>query len=204
MGPNRYEHAPRLPTEGPIDPRSLFTPSGMSIELEVGPGRGGFIFERLEVAPEMRILGLEIRRKSAALLDEKVRARGLAHRARIFAEDVRSVLPRFSSGSLSAIYVHFPDPWWKKRHEKRRIITEPLITEVARVLSPGGELYIQTDVPEQAGHYELLIGQNPELEPWGPLPRVLENPYGARSPRERRALSDGLPIVRLRFRRRSS
>jgi tRNA (guanine-N7-)-methyltransferase len=98
-------------------------------------------------------------------------------------------------------YVHFPDPWWKKRHEKRRVLTSALLAELARVLVPGGELFIQTDVEERALAYEGLVAALPELAPFGSSARVAENPYQAVSPRERRARADGLPVVRLRFRR---
>jgi tRNA (guanine-N7-)-methyltransferase len=119
------------------------------------------------------------------------------------------VLPRLANASARAVFIHYPDPWWKKRHQKRLVASGELLRQVARVLVPGGELFFQTDVEERARQFEGLVDTVPLLVPWNAGSpgvasagaRVSENPYGAMSPRERRAVKDGLPIVRLRFRR---
>jgi tRNA (guanine-N7-)-methyltransferase len=72
-----------------------------------------------------------------------------------------------------------------------------------RVLVPNGELFVQTDVIERAETYFTIFDETKDLEPVGQSPWVDENPYGARSTRERRALADGLPIYRLRYRKRA-
>ena len=171
------------------------------VELEIGPGRGGFMFERLAADPEVVMFGLEIRRKWAALVDERLQTRGLGARARVFAEDAKLALPRFRPASLRAVFIHFPDPWWKKRHEKRLLLSFELVTALARALRSGGELFVQTDVLERSLAYESELLKAADFTPWAASARVLDNPYGAQSPRERRALADGLPVFRLRFRR---
>lgn len=204
-----YAHAPRLPEGDVIDLAQLFTPAlplrpEESLELEIGPGRGWFIFERLEAAPAVRMLGLEIRRKWATIVDDRLRTRGFASRARVFAEDARLALPRFPDASLSVVYVHFPDPWWKKRHQKRLVLGAGLLDQLARVLIPEGKLLIQTDVEERAAAYEALVSAHPAFAPaTGTTPRIDDHAYVARSPRERRAMEDGLPIHRLHYRRLS-
>jgi tRNA (guanine-N7-)-methyltransferase len=197
-----YAHAPRLAESGPIDPRALVACGAGGVELELGPGRGGFIFERLEAEPTATMIGLEIRRKWATIVDDRLRSRGLGERARVFAEDARFVLPRFVDASVARVFVHFPDPWWKKRHRKRLLLTPELAHEIARVLQPGGELYVQTDVAERAEAYARAVETEPLLEPVPGGPELAENPYRARSPRERRAIADGLPVHRLAWRRR--
>jgi tRNA (guanine-N7-)-methyltransferase len=195
-----YVDAPRLPEGDSVDLRALLGAPG-NVELEVGPGHGGFILERLGTDPEVRIVGLEVRRKWATLVDRQIAARGLSSRGRVFAGDARAELPRLVSGSLSRIYVHFPDPWWKKRHHKRLVVAPAFVEQAARLLQPGGDVFIQTDVPERAEHYEQLFLSHSAFEPWGETCRVEDPLFGARSPRERRALADGLPFSRLRFRR---
>lgn len=213
-----YAHCPRLPVDGPIDPRRVFFPpkelSGardpeedlsLPVELEIGPGRGWFTIERLELDPLVRVVGVEVRRKWATIVDERLKKRGLGHRGRVFAEDIKLVLPRFETGSVSIAYLHFPDPWWKKRHEKRLVLGDNLLSELSRVLVVGGELFIQTDVFERADQYEAVVSQCPAFEPWeGASPRVWDHPFGARSPRERKAIESGLPVVRMRYRNRGS
>jgi tRNA (guanine-N7-)-methyltransferase len=200
MGP--YENAPRLPEGTELRP-GLLLEGAECVELEIGPGRGWFMIERLSAVPQVAMIGLEIRRKWATIVDDRLRARGFGKRGRVFAEDAREALARFEPATLSAAFIHFPDPWWKKRHQKRRVVTEELLTELTRVIRPGGELFLQTDVSERALQFEELVQAVAEFEPWQPGgPRVEDNPYQARSPRERRAIEDGLPVVRLRYRRR--
>lgn len=72
------------------------------------------------------------------------------------------------------------------------------------MLTAGGEFFIQTDVEERAQAYHAMFEAVPELEPVGQSPWVEENPYGACSTRERRAIADGLPIYRLRYRKKAA
>ena len=103
--------------------------------------------------------------------------------------------------SLTRVYIHFPDPWWKKRHEKRLVVSATLLPDVVRALVPGGELFVQTDVEDRALEYEAAINEAPGLVPVPGGPRLAENPFLARSPREHRAIKDGLPIHRLLYRK---
>ncbi len=225
-----YEHAPRLPEgDGAIDPRTLFLSAAESaaqsggkhadgavpapqpealaalaaapVELEVGPGRGWFIVERLEHDPAARVIGLEIRRKWATIVDDRLKGRGYGMRGRVFAEDAKPALRRFVPDSVSVAYVHFPDPWWKKRHAKRLVVGAELLDELARVIVSGGELLIQTDVEERAVQYEAAVAAHGAFAPLEETARVVDHPHGARSPRERKAIEDGLPVFRLRYRR---
>ncbi len=208
MRSDPYAHCPRLPEDGPIDPRRVLlhredAPIDASpVELEIGPGRGWFTVERLEVDESVRVVGIEVRRKWATIVDERLKKRGLAHRGRVFAEDIKLVLPRFVDRSVSIAYLHFPDPWWKKRHEKRLVLSAELLEHLRRVLIVGGELLIQTDVFERAEEYERVVGACAAFEPYEASPRVSDHPHQARSPRERKAMENGLPIARLRYKNR--
>ena len=210
-----YASAPRLPQGEALDLQQVLGASPPSdhdaglasgLELEIGPGRGSFLLERLAIGPQVRIVGLEIRLKWASLVDQRIHELGLAERGRVFAEDIRLALPRFATGSLSRVFVHFPDPWWKKKHAKRRLANGAVVTEIARLLRSAGELFIQTDVWETAEAYREAIEAHPAFEPLGDAPGsalVVDNPYGARSPRERRVMANDLPVTRLRYRRRA-
>jgi tRNA (guanine-N7-)-methyltransferase len=200
MKSSPYAHAPRLPEGTTLDPRLLFEERAgprRVVELEIGPGRGGFMLERVAAIEGVCLLGLEIRRKWATLVDERLAALGYAARARVFAEDAKLVLPRFTQASFARVFVHFPDPWWKKRHHKRLLLSPAVAAELWRVLEPGGELLIQTDVPERAEAYGAILAQAGGFEVrLGPADPA-DNRYLARSPRERRAIADGLPVWRL-------
>lgn len=200
-----YARAARFPDGDEIDIHAVIPGEG-PFEIEIGPGRGGFLFERAAANPEARILGLEIRLKWSALVDERLRKRGLGDRVRCLNTDAREALGRARpDASVSAFFLHFPDPWWKKRHTKRLVMGVELLDAVARLLIDGGEIFVQTDVEERAALYEEQLRSHDLLEPAGDelgSARLLENPYGARSPREHRAIADGLPVYRMRFRRR--
>ncbi|MBS2018189.1 MAG: tRNA (guanine-N7)-methyltransferase [Deltaproteobacteria bacterium] len=187
-----------------VDARTLVT--GAPLEIEIGPGpKAGFLLERVVSAPAAGLIGLEIRRKWAFVGDEKL-AKVAPGRARVFCEDARLALPRLGpNGTFARAFLHFPDPWWKKRHQKRLVMGDAFLTQIARLLVEGGELYVQTDVEERAELYERHVGEHPAFTPWGDAegsPRMAENPYGARSPREHRAIEDGLPVFRMRWRTR--
>ena len=63
--------------------------------------------------------------------------------------DAKALLRDFvATASVAAVHVYFPDPWWKKRHKKRRVFTSEFAADVARVLAPGGRLFVASDVEE--------------------------------------------------------
>jgi tRNA (guanine-N7-)-methyltransferase len=202
--PRLYDDAPRLPEGARVDVRALAT--GAWIELEIGPGRGWFLVERADAEPGAALVGLEVRRKWASIVDRRLAARGLSSRARVFAEDARVALPRLGpDASVRRFFVSFPDPWWKKRHAKRLLVRSDFLDEVARLLEQGGELFVQTDVEERAAAVEGLVGGDDRFVSAGATPasaRVPDHPYIARSPRERRAIAEGLPVYRMMWRRR--
>jgi tRNA (guanine-N7-)-methyltransferase len=205
-----YADAAILPGERPepVEIDALFpgTRPEDPVELEIGGGRGAFAFERVAFDPNVRLLGLEVRRKWAAIVDRKLVADGLGNRARVFSEDARLAMPRLRpDGRLRAVFLVFPDPWWKKRHEKRLVLGDVVQTEIERLLMKGGVLFVQTDVEHRFEQYRAFLDGRELLEPFGDEagnPVLSENPYGARTPREKRAIADGLPIHRLRYRRR--
>jgi tRNA (guanine-N7-)-methyltransferase len=201
--PRPYHDAPRLPEGERIEIASLAR--GEWVEVELGPGRGWFLVERAEVEPRAALIGLEIRRKWASIVDGRLSAKGFGVRARVFAEDARIALPRLGPDrSVRRFFVHFPDPWWKKRHAKRLLVRAGFLDEIARLLEPGGELFVQTDVEERAAGYEEIASLDDRFVADGDAPgspRLADNPYAARSSRERRAIADGLPVHRLRWRR---
>lgn len=192
--------APRL-SEGGLDLVELFAPK-TELEIEIGFGRGMFLVQRAQAAPDSGLLGIEIKDKLAVRVNERIARLGLAGSVRVLAGDVRVLLPQLRpSGCVARVFMCFPDPWWKKRHARRRLLAAPLLDELARLLRPGGELFLQTDVEERAEGFLEALRAHPafELAGGGYHP---DNPYGARSNREARAIEDGLPIFRILARTR--
>jgi len=189
------EQAPRAP-EGRFSLEDLIAGSG-PLELDIGFGRGLSLFERIAAAPESRIIGIEVKTKLAYKAAERLEKRGIKN-VEILCGDAREILKRSEpSRSVRRVALHFPDPWWKKRHDKRRVIGEALLGELARLMAPGGELFIQTDVEHRAEQFRTQLQDTPGFTLASGGGYVDENPFGARSNREQRALDDGLPVWRI-------
>lgn len=199
--PKDYSEIVPKPPEGPFG-ISSFPGQWAEIELEIGFGRGMFLVQRAQRVPENLVLGFEVKKKWAYRVDERCKELGLDG-ARAMFGDIREVLPRIdASAGISRIFMHFPDPWWKKRHGKRRLVGSELLNEVARLLRPGGEFFVQTDVEERAEIHLAAVAEHPSFALAGERGLVAENPYGAVSNREKRAAEDGLPVYRMLAHRR--
>ena len=115
---------------------------------------------------------------------------------RVFAE----ILP---AAALQAVHIYFPDPWWKKRHKKRRVVRPALLADIQRTLRGGGLLHLWTDVEEYFQAALELIAAHTQLE--GPLP-VAElpalNELDYRTHFERRTRLEGAPVYRAEFRKK--
>jgi tRNA (guanine-N7-)-methyltransferase len=172
-----------------------------NLELEIGSGHGGYALAFGARHPDRVLVAVEQRRKFAADLDGKARGRKLSNLV-VLMGDARILAPRiFPEGSLAAVHVHFPDPWWKRKHERRRLVDDGMSTLILRLLRPGGLLDFRTDVEryardaverlEEAGFENGLgAGRFAEREP-DEIP----------STREKRYLATGQPVWRLRMTR---
>jgi len=129
------------------DPVGLFPEKG-PVELEVGSGKGLFLATAAASRPDRNFLGIELANGYARLCAGRL-ATARAGNARIIHGDatvlVRDLLP---AACLAAVHVYFPDPWWKARHRKRRVLTEPFLRACGRALAGDGRLIIWTDVEE--------------------------------------------------------
>jgi tRNA (guanine-N7-)-methyltransferase len=83
---------------------------------------------------------------------------------RLARADARMFLRDFvASDSCQAIHIYFPDPWWKKRHLKRRVFTPEFAFQCERILQPGGRLYLATDVAEYFDVMTRLVADHTHL-----------------------------------------
>jgi tRNA (guanine-N7-)-methyltransferase len=185
----------------PLDWREVFG-NDHPVELEVGFGKGLFLVTAAQARPEINYLGVEIVRKYQFFTATRLAKRGL-HNVRVACADVRLFLPRWlATASLQAVHVYFPDPWWKKRHQKRRVFTAEFVAECIRVLRPGGQLLAATDVPEYAGVMSALLDAQPALRPL-PLPSENQPAHDLDylTNFERKFRKQGKPIFRMSYER---
>ncbi len=198
----------QLPLELP-PPQALFDDPGLPLHLDIGCARGRFLLALAAREPDRNHLGVEIRRAlvQAAEAERKTLALGnlrfLFCNANVSLEAWLAALP---SGLLQRVTIQFPDPWFKKKHHKRRVLQPELLLAVATALPPGGELFLQSDVPaviepqvdmcEACDCFERPEG---DARPWR-----LDNPLPIPTERETHVLSQGLPVYRVLYRRNSN
>ena len=174
-----------------------------ALEVEVGSGKGLFLASAAAAAPERDFLGLEISRKYARFCAARLARLGLTNACACCADALRVFRELLPDGGLVAVHVYFPDPWWKARHKKRRVINQPFLADVERTLQPGGVLHFWTDVEEYFQTSLDLIARHTSLE--GPLEVLASEPkddLDYRTHFERRTRLGGQPVYRSEFRKR--
>jgi tRNA (guanine-N7-)-methyltransferase len=114
------------------------------VEIELGPGDCGHLKAAARRAPSTLFVGIEMR----SPVVERVRARGdLPANLRLLEGDARwMILHLLAPGSIDAFHAYFPDPWWKKRHHKRRLFQQDFCRALRVALAPGGSVLVRTDV----------------------------------------------------------
>lgn len=151
----------------PLDWRAVFG-NDHPVEAEVGFGKGLFLVRAAQEAPGTNFLGIEVIRKYQLFTATRLAKRGLTN-VRLVLADARAFLRDcVPAASLQAVHVYYPDPWWKKRHQKRRVFTADFAAGCARCLRPGGRLYVVTDVAEYFGVITELVARHTGLRPLPP------------------------------------
>lgn len=170
------------------------------LEVEVGTGKGLFLAAAAPQSPDRDFLGIEVSQKYARYAAARLAKRGIANAVVVHADALRVFREILPDVSLAAVHVYFPDPWWKARHKKRRVLNAAFLADVERTLAPGGKVHFWTDVEEYFQTTIDLIRQVTRLD--GPLP-VPEAPpqhdLDYRTHFERRTRLSGEPVFRAEF-----
>ncbi len=146
------------PASTPIEWSTLFG-NDNAVEIEVGFGKGLFLVNSGIKHPQTNFLGIEIERKYTLFTATRLAKRGLKN-VKVAAHDARQFLETLvPAASVAAMHVYFPDPWWKTRHHKRRLFTEPFARECARSLVKGGLLHVVSDVQAYFEETVKLLAQ---------------------------------------------
>lgn len=185
----------------PWDLSALFDAQA-PLEVEVGSGKGLFLQNAARATPQHNFLGIEVAHKYARFSAARLAKRGLTNAVMVSGDGMRVFRELLPAASLAAVHVYFPDPWWKQRHRKRRVLTLDFLVDVARTLEMGGVLHFWTDVEEYFRSTLKLLAKVPDLR--GPEPveeKSPEHDLDYRTHFERRKRKDGLSIYRSLFTR---
>lgn len=129
------------------------------IEVELGSGDGTFLMDYAHSRPEINLVGLERLMGRVTKTDRKSRRRGLMNLRMVRLEAwywTRYMVP---PGSVSAIHLYFPDPWPKRKHHKRRLVSPGFPEAVEQALTADGRIYLRTDHREYFEQMEEVFGE---------------------------------------------
>ena len=172
------------------------------LEVEIGSGKGMFLLDASHERPEVNFLGIEIAYKYAEFSAVRLAKRDVPN-ARVASADAARVMHEIlPAGSVAAVHIYFPDPWWKARHKKRRVMNAAFLGHVERTLQPGGTLHFWTDVKEYFDASLDLISKHTRIEgPYDVPERLAEHDLDYHTNFERRVRQSTRPVYRAEFRK---
>jgi len=156
---NQIENIPSLD--------EMFDDSKLYLHLDIGCASGNFLFDLAQVNTSWNYLGIEIRERLVKTAQSKVRDREIRNLYFLFGNAfniLNNVQSKFIIKNLKSISFNFPDPWFKKRHYKRRIIQPEFVNILTNSLQKGSLIFIKTDVKDLFDYMEFTILRNFNFE----------------------------------------
>ncbi len=153
----------RLP-EGPIpDATALFPLAVTQVRLEIGFGGGEHLLARMRENPQIGFIGCEPFVNGMAKFLGAIERENLRN-VRLWDGDAALLLPRLPAASLSEVALLYPDPWPKRRHRKRRFVSDATLAALARLLRPGGRFLFASDIDDYVGWTLARLLRSPDFD----------------------------------------
>lgn len=166
------------PDRQPLDIATIF-PNAREVWLEIGFGGGEHMVHMAAQNPDVGLIGCEPFINGVAMLLGKIRSARVANVV-IHPGDVRDIFDVLPKDSIAKAFLNYPDPWPKQRHHRRRFVTQEYLMPLARVLRPGAEFRVATDIPDYvrqtlrevplAGLRNTAQGPDDQHTPWSDWP----------------------------------
>jgi tRNA (guanine-N7-)-methyltransferase len=147
-----------LAQPSPAELACLFAPAVAEVWLEIGFGGAEHLLWQARANPRVGLIGCEPFADGIVKALSAIEGANLSN-VRIHADDARPLLRWLPTASIARTFILFPDPWPKKRHHKRRLVSQATLAELARVMRRGAELRIATDVADYARAILLAVSQ---------------------------------------------
>ncbi len=182
----------------PIDLNVTFARPELPLHLDIGCARGRFILKMAETEPQWNFLGVEIREPLVTEANEIAAERGLRNLHYEFCNAMiwlGRLLAELPDGVLQVVTIQFPDPWFKKKHAKRRMVNAELVETVVEKLTVGGRIFVQTDIDFLAEEMFVLFRASKSLKEIA----IEENPFSVKTEREKAVENKQLPVYRTIF-----
>ena len=187
----------------PPDWSAVYADLSAPIHLDIGCAWGRFLLQLAQHDRSWNYLGIEIREAVVIYAQQKRDELGLTNLDYVFGNintSLATLLASLPPGKLQRVSIQYPDPCFKNKHAKRRIVQPELVNEIARYLPSGGEVFLQSDLEWVAQAMCDLFSENSAF--WRTQADWLEpNPLGIPTERELSTLSKGLPVHRAIYRR---
>lgn len=169
------------------------------LSVEIGSNKGKFLRELAQQYPEKHYIGLEIRAKYAEMAQMSLDEKHIKN-ARILRADVAYAFPLlFDDAQIDELFILYPDPWWKKRHKKRRVVRQEMLDLFAKKMRKGGIIWTRTDVGTLANDMRAELNAHPDFEPL-PITEFPFTPFPY-SERDVRTIGKSMPVHLLYYRR---
>lgn len=182
-----------MPVEGPLEPGSIFGSQAKQRVVEIGYGGGEHLARLASQNPDTGFVGCEVYTGGIGKLLQKIDQDGLTNIS-LFCEDAFRLLKVLPDACLDRVYLLYPDPWPKTRHNKRRFISDITLSELARVIKPHGQFCFATDIEDYA-NWTLAHIQRQSLFEWVifPVPKFWHKPFSGWEPTryEQKARKEG-------------
>ena len=146
------------PSRIPLDLAALYP--GKQIWLEIGFGGGEHMLAQARANPDVQIIGAEPFINGVAKLLAAIERSGVTNLA-VTDHDARDVMDVLPEGAISRAFLLYPDPWPKARHHKRRFVNPDQLDQLARVLAPGANLRVATDIADYVRHSLEAMDRHP-------------------------------------------
>ena len=186
----------------------LFEKSHYPIHLDIGSAKGEFLIELATKYPDWNFVGLEIREPLVSLCEKKRRKLELTNLKFLFCNVNVSLdewLSDLDFGQLRRVSIQFPDPWFKRKHFKRRVLKTNILNSIAKAMSKDGEIFIQSDIFKLIEYMTNTIDENRYFtrKNVGDFRSIDKNPYNVMTDREIFSLKKNLLIYRVMYIRNS-
>lgn len=188
-----YRQAPQ-----PVDLSVAFASPEMPLHLDIGCARGRFILRMAEIEPNRNFLGVEIREQLVTEANRIAVEKHLPNLHYVFCNAMLwlgQLMQNIPDGVLQMVTIQFPDPWFKKKHAKRRMVNSEVVETVVDKLAKGGRIFIQTDIQFLADEIVDLFVFDNRLQK---LP-IEGNPFEVKTEREKAVEEKNLPVYRALF-----
>ncbi|MDZ8186036.1 MAG: tRNA (guanosine(46)-N7)-methyltransferase TrmB [Nostoc sp. ChiSLP02] len=189
----------------PLDWEKVYTNPNQPLHLDIGCAKGLFLLNMAKIEPNWNFLGLEIREPLVVEANKLRSQLGLTNLHYLFCNvnnSLTSLLASLPLGSLQRVTIQFPDPWFKTRHAKRRVVQPELVAELANYLAVGGVVFVQSDMEFIAVEMRDRFAAHPAYQKIGTEEWLTENPLPVPTEREIYTQNKGEPVYRALFVRR--